>query len=104
VDDPDRQEATATLRQRLGELLREGEWGFEDLRRELEAPARVLEEDLRHVERSLKRGGEKLHVDPARCISCGFVFRDRAARHLHAPGRCPRCRSERITDPRFHIA
>jgi hypothetical protein len=57
VDDPDRQEATATPRQRLGELLREGEWGFEDLRRELEVPARVLEEDLRHVERSLKRGG-----------------------------------------------
>jgi predicted Zn-ribbon and HTH transcriptional regulator len=106
VDDPDRDpsEATSTVRQRLGELLRQGEWGFEELRRELEIPARALEEDLRHVERSLKRGGERLQVEPARCISCGFNFRERAARHLHAPGRCPRCRSERISDPRFHIA
>jgi len=104
VDDPDRSEASSTSRQRLGELLREGEWGFEELRRELEAPARALEEDLRHVERSLKRGPERLHVEPSRCLSCGFLFRERASRHLHAPGRCPRCRSERITDPRFHIA
>jgi len=107
VDDPDRPEgaeATATVRQRLNELLRAGEWGFEDLRRELEVPSRVLEDDLRHVERSLRRAGERLEVDPARCVSCGFVFRERATRHFHAPGRCPRCRSERITDPRFHIA
>ena len=107
MDDPDRSEAaeaTATVRQRLNELLRQGEWGFEDLRRELEITGRVLEEDLRHVERGLKRGGERLEVDPARCVSCDFVFRERAARHFHAPGRCPRCHSERITDPRFHIA
>jgi predicted Zn-ribbon and HTH transcriptional regulator len=96
--------ATATLRQRIAELLGRGEWGFEELRRELEAPARALEEDLRHVERSLRRGPERLFIEPARCLSCGFVFRQRAARHLHAPSRCPRCRSERIADPRFHIA
>jgi predicted Zn-ribbon and HTH transcriptional regulator len=106
VDDPDRDlsEAASTVRQRLNEILREGEWGFEELRRELEAPARALEEDLRHVERSLKRGPERLQVEPARCRSCGFVFRERASRHFHAPGRCPRCRSERIADPRFRIA
>jgi len=104
VDDPRGPEATATLRQRIVELLEKGEWGFEELRRELEAPARLLEEDLRHVERSLRRGGGRLVVEPARCLSCGFVFRERAARHFHAPSRCPRCRSERIADPRFHIA
>ena len=59
---------------------------------------------IQQVERSLRRGSTRLAVEPARCLSCGFVFRERAARHLHAPGRCPRCRSERIADPRFYIA
>ena len=104
VDDPRGPEATTTLRQRIADLLEAGEWGFEELRRELEVPARVLEEDLRHVERSLRRGSTRLAVEPARCLSCGFVFRERAARHFHAPSRCPRCRSERIAGPRFHIA
>ena len=105
MNDPDsRFEAASTFRQRIVDLLGMGEWGFEELRRELEAPARDLEEDLRHVERSLRRGPARLRIDPARCLSCGFVFRERAARHLHAPSRCPRCRSERIADPRFHIA
>lgn len=96
-------EATATLRQRIAELLRQGEWGFEELRRELEAPARLLEDDLRHLERSLRCGAQRLRIEPARCRSCGFTFQDRSSRHLHAPGRCPRCRSERIADPRFRI-
>jgi predicted Zn-ribbon and HTH transcriptional regulator len=104
VDDPGFAGETGTPRQRIADLLAAGEWGFEELRRELEVPARVLEEDLRHVERSLRRGSTRLAVEPARCLSCGFVFRERAARHFHAPSRCPRCRSERITDPRFHIA
>jgi transcriptional regulator len=98
------EEATSTLRQRILDRLRVEELGFEELRRELEAPARALEEDLRHVERSLRRGPERLRIEPSRCLSCGFTFEDRAARHLHAPSRCPRCRSERITDPRFRIA
>jgi predicted Zn-ribbon and HTH transcriptional regulator len=97
------EEATATLRQRILERLREEEFGFEELRREMEVPARVLEDDLRHIERSLRRGPLRLRIEPARCLACGFIFQDRASRHLHAPSRCPRCRSERIADPRFRV-
>ena len=96
--------ATETSRQRIMEILRREEMGFEELRRELEVPARALEEDLRHVERSLRRGSERLRIDPAACRACGFVFRERVSKHLHAPSRCPHCRSERISDPRFRIA
>ncbi len=96
-------EETATLRQRLVDRLRKDELGFEELRRELDAPARALEEDLRHVERSLKHGSERLRIEPSRCLGCGFTFTDRTGRHLHAPRRCPHCRSERISDPRFRI-
>jgi len=86
------------------EILRREEMSFEELRREMEVPARMLEEDLRHVERSLRRGSERLRIDPAACRSCGFVFRERVSKHLHAPSRCPHCRSERIAEPRFRIS
>lgn len=99
----DNPSTTETSRQKIVDILRRDELGFEQLRRELEVPVRSLEEDLRHVERSLRRGPERLRIEPARCLSCGFIFRDRTSRHLHAPGRCPQCRSERIADPRFSI-
>lgn len=96
--------ATETARQRIIDILRREELGFEQLRRELEVPVRSLEEDLRHVERSLRHAPQRLRIEPARCLACGFTFRDRTSRHMHAPGRCPQCRGERIADPRFHIA
>ena len=95
--------ATETSRQRIMEILRREEMSFEELRREMDVPARRLEEDLRHVERSLRRGSERLRIDPAACRACGFVFKERVSKHLHAPSRCPHCRSERISEPRFRI-
>jgi hypothetical protein len=94
---------SGTRRQRLAALLRERELGFEELRVELQLSVRLLEDDLRHVERSARGANERLVVEPAQCRSCGFVFRERASHHLHTPSRCPRCRSERIEDPRFRI-
>ena len=102
--DPQDEEApTSTRRQRIVQLLEGSELSFEELRRELAVPARALEDDLRHVEKSLRRGHARLRIEPARCLACGFVFQDRAPRHFHAPSRCPHCRSERITQPRFRI-
>lgn len=95
--------AARTLRQQLRGLLRREELSFAELRDVFGLGVRALEEELRHVERTARSAGERLHVGPARCLGCGFAFRDRDARHLHAPGRCPRCRSERITDPTFRI-
>jgi transcriptional regulator len=96
-------EATSTRRRRIVELLSAAEMGFEELRRELDEPARLLEDDLRHVERSLRRGPVRLVCEPPRCRDCGFVFRDRAPHRFQPPGRCPRCRSERIAEPRLRI-
>ena len=94
-------------RRRAGAQIGEeggGDRGVEfELRRELESTVASLEDDLRHVERGLRKGGERLRAEPARCLACGFLFRDRAPRHFHAPSRCPTCRSERISDPRFQI-
>jgi hypothetical protein len=95
--------AARTLRQQIRALLRREELSFDELRRVFGLGVRALEDELRHVERTARGAGEQLRIEPARCFGCGFVFRARGARHLHAPGRCPRCRSERIGDPTFRI-
>jgi predicted Zn-ribbon and HTH transcriptional regulator len=95
--------AVRTARQQLRGLLLREALPFGALRELLGLSVRGLEEELRHVERSARGHGERLAVEPARCLACGFGFRDREARHLHPPARCPRCRSERITDPVFRL-
>ena len=96
-------EEPQTRRQRIVELLTAGPWGFEELRRELAVPVGYLENDLRHVDRSLRGEGRRLVVEPAGCDACGFTFEGREAKRFHAPSRCPRCKSERIRDPRLSI-
>jgi hypothetical protein len=95
--------APRTRRQQLRGLLLREELSFGTLREVLGLGVRALEEELRHVERSARGAGQRLRVVPARCLGCGFVFRHREAHHLHAPGRCPHCRGERIADPAFRI-
>jgi transcriptional regulator len=101
--DPPGLGATRTRRQQLDALLRRESMSFETLRALLRVSVRELEEDLRHVARSARGAGARFRVDPARCAACAFVFREREPRRLHTPGRCPRCRSERIEDPSFRI-
>jgi predicted Zn-ribbon and HTH transcriptional regulator len=96
--------ADETVRQRIIQLLSGTERTFEELRREIGLPVRRLEEELQHVERSVRRNRRapmRLAVDPARCLDCGFVFRDRA--RFSTPSRCPRCKSERIAPPSLTI-
>ena len=59
-------------------------------------------EHLEHLERSVRRDGERLVVEPAQCLACDFVFK--AREKLTTPGSCPKCRSERIQPPAFRIA
>ena len=92
-----------TLRQRLVRWLSEAKYDFEELRQALEIPVRDLERELRHVERSLRGQGRRLRVEGPECRDCGYGFPGRASRHLHPPGRCPRCKGQRITPPRFAV-
>ena len=87
---------TQTRRQQIVELLRVAEWSFDDLRHELALTVKVLEEDLRHIERSVRASGQTFLVRPASCLGCGFEFTKKA---LHPPGRCPQCRDRRIDGP-----
>lgn len=96
-------EATETVRRRLLRWLEDREVDFEELRVALQIGRRDLEEELRHVERSVRGRGMRLRVTPPRCRDCGFAFPGRTARHLHPPSRCPRCSGERIDPPRFRV-
>jgi len=99
----DDDDAKKTPRQELLEHLRTGDQSFEGLRLVLGIRRRDLDSEIRHVERTARRAGERLVVTPAECEACGFVFRGRDAHHLQPPGRCPKCRSERISDPLFRL-
>ena len=68
----------------------------------MEAIESFQAEHLEHLERSLRRDGERLIVEPATCLACEFVFKSR--QKLSTPGSCPKCRSERVAPPAFRIA
>jgi hypothetical protein len=95
--------ASETVRQRLTRWLTRSEYSFEDLRVGLGISARDLEVALRHVEKSARRHGTQLAVEPPKCRDCGFGFPGRLRKHLHSPSRCPKCKSHRIDPPRFRV-
>jgi hypothetical protein len=89
-----------TRRQEIAALLREDEWVFDDLRHEMAMTVKTLEDDLGHIQRSVKVNGERLRVRSAVCAGCGFQLSSKA---LHPPGRCPRCKSRDLDGPWLHI-
>ncbi len=93
----------ATKRRQLMDLLRARRWTTYELANALDIPEREVEAHLPHVVRSLARTpGSTFLIEPSVCEHCGFRFRTRT--RFTRPGRCPTCRSESITAPRFEIA
>jgi predicted Zn-ribbon and HTH transcriptional regulator len=95
-------ESHATVRAALKKALRSGLLTARELSARVSAPEKQIAGHLEHLARSLRAGGERLHVEPARCLECPFVFRKRD--RLTRPSRCPVCRSEHLDGPRFTIA
>ena len=56
---------------------------------------------LEHIRKSAGHEHLKLSVKPARCLDCGFIFKKRE--RLKTPGKCPACRSEAVSEPRFSL-
>ncbi len=59
-----------------------------------------VEDDLRHLQKTLRHEAYRLVIQPAHCQRCGFVF---GTEHLHKPGKCPACKGTWIEEPRFEI-
>jgi predicted Zn-ribbon and HTH transcriptional regulator len=94
-------ERVETVRAALREALRSGEHSLRELSQLLGVSERDLLEHLEHLARSLLSTGERLAIDPPRCLACGFGFEERT--RLKRPGRCPACKATRISMPRFAI-
>ena len=91
-----------TLRQQITHTLTGGLYTARDLAHLYAIPEREAEDHLSHIARSLTRDRTRRFIrETAECHQCGFLFRDRA--RFTRPGRCPTCRSERISSPRFGI-
>lgn len=90
-----------TVRETLRKALREGPATARDLSAVAGIREKDVAEHLEHLARSLPHAGERLVVEPATCIACGYAFADRS--RLSRPGACPRCRSTRIDPPVFRV-
>lgn len=102
-DDADANRARPeTIRQSLRAALRDGPYTAHELSALVSVSEAAVAKHLEHLARSIAASGDGLVVEPARCLECGHAFRDR--RRLSTPGRCPRCRSERISPPRFSVS
>jgi hypothetical protein len=88
-----------TRRQLIADLLRKGPITLPDLAHGVGAPVNLVRVDLEHVIRSLQGKGQRLIVEDAECLSCGFSFKGRT--RVETPSRCPHCKSEQIREPRF---
>jgi len=93
--------AEGTIRERLEQVLRHGPATAKDLSRAAGVREHDVDHHLEQLARSLRARGERLAIEPPACFGCGFAFRER--RRATRPGRCPRCRSPRISLPRFWI-
>jgi predicted Zn-ribbon and HTH transcriptional regulator len=73
--------------------------------RELSGRVGIREKDvadhLAHLEKSSRARGERLVVEPASCIACGYSFAKRV--RFTRPGSCPSCGSTRIDPPAFRL-
>lgn len=61
-------------------------------------------EHLRHVAKTVyakTKGRKVLVMDPPVCRKCGFVFKE--LDKPKKPSRCPKCKGEWISPPRFAI-
>jgi predicted Zn-ribbon and HTH transcriptional regulator len=90
-----------TVRQRIEALLRERECSSREISARLGIPEKDVPAHLDHVARGLAARAGRMAVRPAECKACGFLFEGR--RRFTKPGRCPRCRGERVEAPSFHI-
>ncbi len=91
-----------TPRRRIMELLTGTLLSSYQLAQRLGMPERQVEDHLVHVVKTIARDpGRTFVLEPAECQDCAYAFRDRT--RLTKPSRCPRCRSEAITSPRYGI-
>lgn len=88
------------FRKYLQELLENNPMGISEIAEVTETGFKEIEDDLHHLQKSLKHQHYTMDVTPAECLDCGFKFNKEK---LHRPGRCPVCKQKHITEPLIAI-
>jgi len=88
-----------TLRKKITEALEKESLDLREISRRFGIREKEALEHLQHIARSVHPG--RLKMEPPSCNQCGFPFKKRE--RLNTPGRCPLCKSEAISPPRFQI-
>jgi len=90
-----------TIRQQIIALLIEGEMSARELSQTVGIREKEVYEHLPHIARSLAGQNKKLIIQPAQCLSCGYIFEDR--KRFTRPGRCPHCKKSHLDVPTYRI-
>jgi len=90
------EERKRTVRQEIIALLQEETLSAGDLSKLIGKSEKEIYDQLSQIQKS-----NSLTIEPAECFSCGFVFEERE--RTRRPGKCPKCRSTRISAPLFSI-
>ncbi len=98
-----------TLREKIIEILMNSEkpLSARDLAHLLGLNPRdisIIYDALTHVAKTIRRktlNRYELAMIPPTCRNCGYIFKD--LDKPRKPSRCPRCKSERISEPLFFI-
>ncbi len=88
-----------TLRQQIAEALEERSLDVKEISHLFRVREKEVLDHLQHIARS--KQDKRFKMEPASCLECGFVFKKRT--RLNTPGKCPLCKSESISPPRFQI-
>jgi hypothetical protein len=88
-----------TLRKRMAKALEKESLDLREISKLFGMKEGEALDHLKHIAKSTHP--KRLTVEPASCKHCGFSFKKRT--RLNSPGRCPVCKSEHISPPRFKI-
>ncbi len=92
----------STIRQQIISLLENNDHDAREVSQLLRISEKEVYSHMTHIEKTAAAKGKKLLIIPSSCLSCGYTFKKR--NRPGRPGKCPRCKSERIRNPRFSIA
>ncbi len=91
----------STIRQQIIDLLENNDHDAREISQLLRISEKEVYSHMTHIEKTVSAKGKKLLITPSACLACGYTFKQR--NRPEPPGKCPRCKSERIRKPRFSI-
>lgn len=90
-----------SIRQAIIACLIEGPKTMRDMSKALGIMEKDIPGHLESIEKTLKNQNRHVICEPFRCMSCGYIFKDR--KKYTRPGRCPKCRESHIENAVFHV-